>query len=100
MKKALEVDPLSLHLNNMMGETYLWAGDYQKALQQFQRTIDLEPTFPLAHLFYAGRLTEMARYEEAIKENQTGEVLLGAKPEEAGALASQVQKAWNGGVRK
>jgi TolB-like protein/Tfp pilus assembly protein PilF len=80
MKKALEVDPLSLPLNNMMGESYLWAGDYQKALQQFQRTIDLEPTFPLAHFFYAGLLTEMGRYEEAIKENQTGELLLGASP--------------------
>jgi TolB-like protein/DNA-binding winged helix-turn-helix (wHTH) protein/Tfp pilus assembly protein PilF len=93
MKKALEVDPLSLPLNNMMGETYLWAGDYQKALQQFQRTIDLEPTFPLAHFFYAGLLTEMGRYEEAIKENQTGELLLGASPEEAGALAATFQKA-------
>jgi TolB-like protein/DNA-binding winged helix-turn-helix (wHTH) protein/Tfp pilus assembly protein PilF len=93
MKKALEVDPLSLPLNNMMGETYLWAGDYQKALQQFQRTIDLEPTFPLVHLFYAGLLTEMGRYEDAIKENQTGELLLGASPEEAGALAAEFQKA-------
>jgi TolB-like protein/DNA-binding winged helix-turn-helix (wHTH) protein/Tfp pilus assembly protein PilF len=93
MKKALEVDPLSLPLNNMMGETYLWAGDYQKALQQFQRTIDLEPTFPLAHFFYAGLLAEMGRYEEAVKENQTGELLLGASPEEAGALAAEFQKA-------
>jgi TolB-like protein/DNA-binding winged helix-turn-helix (wHTH) protein/Tfp pilus assembly protein PilF len=93
MKKALEVDPLSLPLNNMMGETYLWAGDYEKALQQFQRTIDLEPTFPLAHFFYADLLTEMGRYEGAIKENQTGELLLGASPEEAGALAAEFQKA-------
>jgi len=93
MKKALEVDPLSLPLNNMMGQTYLWAGDYQNALQQFQRTIDLEPTFPLAHFFYAGLLAEMGRYEEAIKENQTGELLLGTSPEEAEALAAEFHKA-------
>ena len=93
MRKALEVDPLSLPLNNMMAETYLWSGDYQKALQQFQHTIDLEPTFPLAHFFYAGLLTEMGSYEEAIKENQTGELLSGASPEEAGALAAEFQKA-------
>jgi adenylate cyclase len=93
LKKALEVDPLSLPLNNMMAQTYLWAGDYQKALQQFQRTIDLEPTFPLAHFFYASLLAEMGRYEEAIKENQTGELLLGASPEEVGALAAEYQKA-------
>ena len=100
MKKALEVDPLSLPLNNMMGETYLWSGDYQKALQQFQHTIDLEPTFPLAHFFYAGLLTETGRYEEAIKENQTGELLLGASPEEAGALAAEFQKALQAGGPK
>ncbi len=35
----------------------------------------------------------MGRYEEAIKENQTGEGLLGASPEEAGALAAEFQKA-------
>src|SRR5713226_181721 len=100
MKKALEVDPLSLPLNNMMGETYLWSGDYQKALQQFQRTIDLEPTFPLAHFFYAGLLTETGRYEEAIKENQTGELLLGTSPEAAGALAAEFQKALQAGGPK
>jgi TolB-like protein/DNA-binding winged helix-turn-helix (wHTH) protein/Tfp pilus assembly protein PilF len=100
MKKALEVDPLSLPLNNMMGETYLWAGDYQKALRQFQRTIDLEPTFPLAHFFYAGLLAEMGRYEEAIKETQTGELLLGTSPEAAGAFAAEFQKALQAGGPK
>jgi TolB-like protein/DNA-binding winged helix-turn-helix (wHTH) protein/Tfp pilus assembly protein PilF len=101
MKKALEVDPLSLPLSNMMGQTYLWAGDYQKALQQFQRTIDLDPTFPLVHFFYAGLLAEMGRYAEAIKENQTGELLLGTNPEEAGALAEKFRNALQvGGPRR
>jgi hypothetical protein len=35
----------------------------------------------------------MGSYEEAIKENQTGELLSGASPEEAGALAAEFQKA-------
>jgi TolB-like protein/Tfp pilus assembly protein PilF len=43
MRKALEVDPLSLPLNNMMAETYLWSGDYQKALQQFQHSAHDRP---------------------------------------------------------
>jgi TolB-like protein/DNA-binding winged helix-turn-helix (wHTH) protein/Tfp pilus assembly protein PilF len=97
MQKALEVDPLSLPLNNMLGQTYLWAEDYEKALQQFQHTIRLDPRFPLVHFFYAGLLAEMGRYEEAIKENQTGELLLGASPEEAGALAAEFQKAFHSG---
>jgi TolB-like protein/DNA-binding winged helix-turn-helix (wHTH) protein/Tfp pilus assembly protein PilF len=95
MQKALEVDPLSLPLNNMLGQTYLWAEDYEKALQQFQHTIRLDPRFPLVHFFYAGLLAEMGRYEEAIKENQSGELLLGASPEETGALAAEFQKAFH-----
>jgi adenylate cyclase len=96
-QKALEVDPLSVPLNNMLGQTYLWAEDYEKALQQFQHTIGLDPRFPVVHFFYSGLLGEMGRYEEAIKENQTGELLLGASPEEAGALASEFHKAFHSG---
>ena len=35
----------------------------------------------------------LGRYEGAIKENETGELLLGASPEEAGALVAEFQKA-------
>lgn len=94
MKKALELDPLSTALNNYMGNTYLFAGDYEKSLQQFQHTIELDPTFPLAHFFFAGLLTELGRYEEAIKENERGELLLGASSQEAGAVATQFRKAF------
>jgi predicted Zn-dependent protease len=97
MKKALELDPLSLPLNNMMGSTYLWAGDYEKSLQQFQRTIGLDPTFPLVHFFFAGLLTEIGRFEEAIRENQRGELLLGVSPEQAAAEAAEFQKAFQSG---
>jgi len=94
MKKTLELDPLSLPLNNMMGSTYLWAGDFEKSLQQFQHTIELDPTFPLVHFFLAGLFAELGRYEEAIKENERGELLLGVSPEEAAAEAAEFRKAF------
>jgi TolB-like protein/Flp pilus assembly protein TadD len=100
MKKALELDPLSSPLNNYMGNTYLYAGDYKKSLQQFQHTIDLDPTFPLAHFFLAELLVEMGRYEEAIKEGQRGSLLMGASPEEARAESAVFQKALQDGGPK
>jgi TolB-like protein/DNA-binding winged helix-turn-helix (wHTH) protein/tetratricopeptide (TPR) repeat protein len=100
MKKAVELDPLSLPLNNMMGNTYLWAGDYEKSLQQFQRTIELDPTFPLVHFFFANLLSEMGRYEEAIQENQRGVLLLGVSAEQASASASEFRKALHTGGSK
>jgi TolB-like protein/Tfp pilus assembly protein PilF len=94
MKKTLELDPLSLPLNNMMGSTYLWAGDFEKSLQQFQHTVELDPTFPLVHFFLAGLLAELGRYEEAIKENEKGQLLVGVSPEEAAAEAAEFRRAF------
>jgi TolB-like protein/DNA-binding winged helix-turn-helix (wHTH) protein len=97
MQKALEVDPLSVPLNNMLGQTYLWAEDYDKALQQFQHTIGLDPRFPLVHFFLAGLFEELGRYEEAIQENERGELLLGVGTEKAAAHAARFQKAFHSG---
>lgn len=93
MKKALELDPLSLPLNNLMGNMYMGAGDYDKAVQQFRSTVELDPTFPLTHFFFSTCLERIGKYEEAIAERQKGELLVGASPDEAEAEASQFRKA-------
>jgi tetratricopeptide (TPR) repeat protein len=77
-----------------MGMTYVLSGDYEKSLQQFQRTIDLDPTFPLTHFFVIMPLTETGSYEQAIKENQKGELLAGMSPEKAAAEAGELHKAF------
>ena len=97
MKKALQLDPLSLPLNNLMGNIYLDAGQNEKAYQQFQHTIDLDPTFPLAHFFFANLLEVMGKYEQAIEEMQKGALLSGASPEEATAWAGEFLKAYRTG---
>jgi eukaryotic-like serine/threonine-protein kinase len=97
MKKALELDPLSSPLNNYMGMTYLLAEDYQKSVQQLQHTIDLDPTFPLAHFFLASALTEIGKYEQAIEEIERGALLSGASPEQASAVTAEFLKAFRTG---
>lgn len=100
MMKALELDPLSLPVNNYMGNTYLYAGQYDRASQQFQHTIDLDPNFPLAHFFFAEFLDDVGKYEQAIQERQRGELLASASLEEASAHAAEFQKALQtGGAR-
>lgn len=96
-KKALELDPLSLPINNFMAMTYSFAGDYDQSYKQFQHTIQMDPTFPLAHMYLFGLLTAMGRYEEAIHEYETGHVLRGVKPEEAAAEAKAMLDAYNSG---
>jgi tetratricopeptide (TPR) repeat protein len=97
MKKALELDPLSLPLNSLMANTYLWAGDYERSAKQFQYTIELDPNFPMVHFFYANLLAEDGKYEQAIEESQKGELLAGAGPGEAAERAAEFRRAFRDG---
>jgi serine/threonine-protein kinase len=45
IKRALEIDPLSLIMNSVLGWTYLAARDAQKAIDQFHKTLEMEPQF-------------------------------------------------------
>jgi TolB-like protein/DNA-binding winged helix-turn-helix (wHTH) protein len=99
-KKALELDPLSLPINNFMAMTYTFAGDYGKADEQFRHTIAMDPTFALAHAYYAWFLELNGKYEESIRENERGEILFGSKPEEASAEAAEMLRAFRMGGEK
>lgn len=99
-QKALELDPLSLPINNFMGMTYMFAGDYEKSYQQFQHAIAMDPTFPLAHEYFSFLLKTMGRFEEGIKEYEKSEVLGGSSPEDAAAEAAMMRQALKKGGEK
>jgi tetratricopeptide (TPR) repeat protein len=88
------LDPLSLPINNFMGMSYYFAGDDEKAYQQYQHTIAMDPTFPLAHEYFSGLLIAMGRYEQAIQEKEQSELLGGLSPKEATAEADASLKAF------
>jgi TolB-like protein/DNA-binding winged helix-turn-helix (wHTH) protein/Tfp pilus assembly protein PilF len=99
-QKALTLDPLSLPINNFMGVTFLFAGDYEKSYRQFQHTIEMDPTFPLAHAYFAALLFAMDKYDQAIEEDERAEVLGGSSPEKAAAEAAAMRKALKIGGEK
>jgi TolB-like protein/DNA-binding winged helix-turn-helix (wHTH) protein/Flp pilus assembly protein TadD len=99
-QKALALDPLSLPIHNFMGMSYYFAGDYEKAYQQYQHTIAMDPTFPLAHEYFSALLITMGRYEQAIQEKEQSELLGGMSPKEAAAEAEAALNAFrNGGAK-
>jgi len=49
LKKAIELDPLSLVINSDLGNTYYRARRYDDAIAQLRKTIDLDPGFYYAH---------------------------------------------------
>ncbi len=99
-KKALQLDPLSLPVNNFMGMTYMFAGDNESAYRQFQHTIAMNPNFPLAHDYFSGLLMAMGRDEEAIKEQEKSAVLTGSTPEEAATTATAMERVFMSGGDK
>jgi TolB-like protein/Tfp pilus assembly protein PilF len=48
-RTALAVDPLSLPVNNILGDVLRMAGQYDAAIDQYRKTIELDPSFGMAH---------------------------------------------------
>ena len=49
MKRALELDPLSLIINASLGVDYQIERRYDEAIEQLRKTIEMDPTFYYAH---------------------------------------------------
>ncbi len=66
IKRAEELDPLSLFIKTQVGWIYLWAGQIDRAMEQWQRVVELDPNFPLAHYNLGMGYDLKAKYPEAI----------------------------------
>jgi DNA-binding winged helix-turn-helix (wHTH) protein/TolB-like protein/Tfp pilus assembly protein PilF len=67
MRRAQEVDPLSLIASAALGWVHFYQRDYDAAVEQCRRTLELNPRFELAHL-WAGWADEAAgRYADAVR---------------------------------
>jgi tetratricopeptide (TPR) repeat protein len=97
MKKAVELDPLSLPINNFLGETYVLAGDYSSAYQQYLHTIEMNPNFPLVHAYMADLLELMERFEDAIHERERTALLSGEIEQESANKAARLSRALRSG---
>lgn len=99
MKKAVQLDPLSLPINNFLGETYVLAGDYPAAYQQYQRTVAMNPNFPLVHAYIADLYELMGRFDDAIRERERYALLSGESEQQSAAKAARLSTALrNGGI--
>jgi TolB-like protein/cytochrome c-type biogenesis protein CcmH/NrfG len=68
MKRALELDPLSLNINYEMGNIFYHARLFSDAREQIQETLVLDPNYFPAHLLLGQILLQEGRNEDAIIE--------------------------------
>jgi serine/threonine-protein kinase len=70
-KRTLELDPLSLFSNLFVGwALHFFAREYDRAIEQGRRMLEMEPNFFGAHWLMSASLNLQGKFEEAIASNQ------------------------------
>jgi serine/threonine-protein kinase len=68
LKVAQQIDPLSAIINADLGKLLLLARQPNQAIEQLRKTLELDPKYPLAHLFLALAYNQKGLHEQAIAE--------------------------------
>jgi TolB-like protein/class 3 adenylate cyclase/Flp pilus assembly protein TadD len=80
IKKAQEVDPLSLIIGTNVAWMYYFARQYDEALRQGQSTLDLDSSYAGTHFMIGQAYRQKGQYEEAITEFQKAVDLSSSDP--------------------
>ncbi|HUG28430.1 MAG TPA: protein kinase, partial [Gemmatimonadales bacterium] len=64
--KALQLDPSSAEAHAALGYVRHYDWQWVEAERAFQRALELNPSYPLAHLWYANLLMSLGRMDEAL----------------------------------
>jgi tetratricopeptide (TPR) repeat protein len=75
MRRAQELDPLSLIINANLGKTYFNARRYDEAIRQLISTIEIDPNFFVAHHYLGSAYAMKGNYAEAFAEYQKARAL-------------------------
>ena len=68
ISRAQQLDPLSQILNALVGWVAFYARRTEDAIRQYRLTIEMEPTFPVAHSFLGFAYLAQGKHEEALAE--------------------------------
>jgi eukaryotic-like serine/threonine-protein kinase len=87
MKKSQELDPLSLIISDAIAWAYYMGRQNDEALEQLQKTEELEPNYPITYWILSLVHRKIGRYELAIPEGEKAVELAGGSPLMRAALA-------------
>lgn len=86
MKRAQELDPLSLNISMIVGARFYFMRQYDQAIEQLRKTVELDPNFVLTYDLLSGVYMQKGMYDEAIAAHLKGLTLEGYSPEAIAAL--------------
>ena len=76
-EKAATLDPLSVQISTDMGFSVYYSGDYDLAIKKLQAALQMNPKFPLAHIWLGRSYQAKKMYPEAIIEYKKALEVLG-----------------------
>jgi TolB-like protein/Tfp pilus assembly protein PilF len=95
-RRAVAADPLSLPVNDILGEILTYAGRYDEAAKQLQKTLELDPNFIMAQESLAYAYELMGKDTEAVEQFLKASALSGESP----AVIQGMRRAFEqGGMR-
>jgi TolB-like protein/DNA-binding winged helix-turn-helix (wHTH) protein/Tfp pilus assembly protein PilF len=101
ISKARELDPLSLIIIDNVGEIRSWYGEYDQAIQEYQKALELDPNFWRAHLDLGVAYEQKRMFSEAVAELVKARTLAGVDQAKVAALQQAYsERGWRGFCQK
>ncbi|MBA2645939.1 MAG: tetratricopeptide repeat protein, partial [Pyrinomonadaceae bacterium] len=80
IKRALDLDPLSLPINLGVGLHHHMMRDYERAVEEYRKTLEMDSNFYMAHLGIGMAYEQLSRFEDAIAEYEKAIRISGRSP--------------------
>ena len=95
VEDADRLDPMDLQLKTQIGYLHYFNHDLDRAIAQFKKVLELEPSFAFAHYALGDACTQIGQYDEAFKEFHLAIELGGRSVNHVGVLGYAYGRAGN-----
>jgi tetratricopeptide (TPR) repeat protein len=86
MRRALELDPLSLIINSVQVMYYLELGEIDQAIEQARKAVELDPNFVYSRYMLGLGFRAKGMFKDAVAEMEKARELYGSSPSGLGDL--------------
>jgi len=90
---ASQLDPLSLPILTTIGLQHLFERNYELAIEQFNRVLEMDPNFGIARFFIGQAYAEKNMHSEAVAELEQAVALTGQSAEAVASLGRVLASA-------
>ena len=95
LKRAQQLDPLSLIIHTGAGNILYWVGRYDESVEQFRNVLEMDPNFSVANWHIGWPYVQQGMYREAILHLQKALDLSGGSPAILGDLGHAYAQSGN-----